>query len=278
MPSVNSLRFCLRILLVLWPAGLLGQSFTIVSWNIQDLGRSKDARELGRMAEILKDYDLIAIQEVVAKDPAGAKAVAQLADLLNRSGANWDYRISDPTRSPSPYISERYAFLWKKRAFRLKSPPRLDTQLAERCFREPYLAKFMHLKSQQAFWLVNFHARKHDQQPEIEINALSEMPGRFAEAPLILAGDFNVYQQDKIWQIFYNQHYQSALHKIPTTLKRKCSKGQYFLHPIDNILFPDAFHKVSAERIDFVQDCRSLSAARGLSDHAPVMVQLEAKD
>ena len=65
------------------------------------------------MAQILRHFDIVAIQEVVAKDPAGAQAVARLVDALNRTGYQWDYRISDPTKSPSVYMSARYAFLWK---------------------------------------------------------------------------------------------------------------------------------------------------------------------
>ena len=38
------------------------------------------------MAKTLQDFDVVAIQEVVA-GPGGAQAVANLADALNRSGA-----------------------------------------------------------------------------------------------------------------------------------------------------------------------------------------------
>ena len=64
------------------------------------------------MASTIKDFDIVAIQEVVAKDPGGAQAVARLAEALNRMGSKWDYTISNPTSS-SAYKSERYAFLWK---------------------------------------------------------------------------------------------------------------------------------------------------------------------
>jgi hypothetical protein len=44
----------------------------------------------------VRDYDIIAIQEVVA-GYGGAQAVAKLADELNRKGSKWNYIISDPT-------------------------------------------------------------------------------------------------------------------------------------------------------------------------------------
>ncbi len=42
------------------------------------------------MAAILKNYDVVAIQEVVA-GPGGAAAIARLHDALNRTGSKWDY-------------------------------------------------------------------------------------------------------------------------------------------------------------------------------------------
>jgi hypothetical protein len=62
------------------------------------------------IANYLRDYDIIAVQEVVA-GYGGVQAVARLADELNRTGTKWDYIISDPTSSP--YKTERYAFIWK---------------------------------------------------------------------------------------------------------------------------------------------------------------------
>jgi hypothetical protein len=48
------------------------------------------------LATTIQDFDLIAIQEVVA-GYGGAQAVTRLAGELNRKGTSWDYVISDPT-------------------------------------------------------------------------------------------------------------------------------------------------------------------------------------
>src|SRR5690625_3633586 len=118
------------------------KDLTLVSWNIQHLGRSKTDEEIWQMAQILRHFDIVAIQEVVAKDPAGAQAVAKLADELNRTGANWDYQVSNPTISPSVYISERYAFLWKTSKVTLQHRAFLDSEREDLFFREPFIAKF----------------------------------------------------------------------------------------------------------------------------------------
>ena len=83
----------------------------VLSWNIENFGKSKSDSTLVCISQILKDYDVVAIQEVVA-GYGGAQTVAKLIDELNRKGATWDYTISNPTMS-SAYKTERYAFLWK---------------------------------------------------------------------------------------------------------------------------------------------------------------------
>lgn len=61
-------------------------TITLVSWNIRHLGRTKTEDDIYQIATLLRDFDIVAIQEVVAKDPAGAQAVAKIADELNRMG------------------------------------------------------------------------------------------------------------------------------------------------------------------------------------------------
>src|SRR5690554_2699648 len=119
-----------------------GENISVVSWNIQYLGRTKTPEDIFEISNTLRNFDLVAIQEVVAKDPAGAQAVARIADELNRMGSKWDYQISNPTKSPSVYMSERYAFLWKTSKVNIVHRAYLDEDLEELCYREPFIAKF----------------------------------------------------------------------------------------------------------------------------------------
>ncbi len=266
------------VLFLLLSLNAFAQDFSLLTWNIQDLGRTKDAKELDRMVDVMRDYDIVAIQEVVAKDPAGARAVATLADLLNRTGAKWDYRISDPTRSPSSYISERYAYLWKTSKVRLLGRTYLDDVLADSCDREPYMAQFQLKSTQDTFVVVNFHARRFDKEPEAEIRHFVNYPNRLGMGKVFIVGDFNLNESHEVWRPLYTQGFQPALQQTPTTLKRKCAKGQYFNYPIDNIYFPAQYVEIiSAGRIDFVQSCDSLEEARGVSDHVPVVLKARFK-
>lgn len=270
----SSNRLLFTVVLLLLATWLQASNLKILSWNIRDLGRSKDDLEITQIAKVVEPYDIIAIQEVVAKDPAGAKAVARIADQLNRMGNNWDYRVSDPTKSESPHQRERYAFIWKASIVQLLGRPQLDQALADYCIREPYLGKFRLKGSTTPFYIVNFHSKKHNDHPEEEIQYFEKYQEELETELVFIVGDFNLGEQHKVWERLYQKGYQPSLKNTPTTLKRKCLNGNYFNHAIDNIYYDqDVVRFKQASRVDFIQGCDKLELARGLSDHAPVYLE-----
>ena len=114
------------------------------------------------IANTLRDYDIVAIQEVVAGDD-GAQAMAKLADELNRKGAKWDYTISDPTSS-SAYKTERYAFLWKTSKIKKIGRAWLEKKYHLEIEREPFFCTFEYDNKQ--FTVANFRAITKNRQPE----------------------------------------------------------------------------------------------------------------
>ncbi len=58
----------------------MGQTVTLITWNIQNMGKSKDASEIAFIASTIKHADIVAIQEVVAGN-GGGQAVAKRAGL-----------------------------------------------------------------------------------------------------------------------------------------------------------------------------------------------------
>lgn len=106
-----SKKLLLIFFLFIVSISVYGQSISVCSWNLKNFGKSKNDQEIEFIANTIRDFDVIAIQEVVA-GYGGAQAVARLHDILNRKGSNWDYSISDPTSS-SAYKTERYAYIWK---------------------------------------------------------------------------------------------------------------------------------------------------------------------
>lgn len=246
---------------------------TLISWNIQHLGQSKNDAEIEFIVNILKDFDIVAIQEVVAKHPAGAQKVAQIADELNRTGTKWDYQISDPTKSPSAYMSERYAFLWKTSKVQLIHRAYLDKELEDKCYREPFVAKFRLKGNSDPFYIINYHSRKYNDKPYEEIIHFLEFPERLNSERIIIAGDFNLNEKHKVWQPFYENGFKNALNDQPTTLKMKCKDNQYLNHAIDNFYYTSQINQIQSGAIDFIRSCNNLEQARGVSDHLPVYLE-----
>lgn len=257
------------IITLLFALSLCAQSFSLISWNIQDFGKTKNDYEIEEIATLIKDYDIIAIQEVVAIDPGGAQAVARLADQLNRMGAKWDYRISDPTDSPGKKM-ERYAFIWKPGKVSLVGRPWLDKENATTIYREPYLARFE--IGEHSILIANYHSRSHDERPEREIECFYKYPERFPDDKILIAGDFNAYTNNSVFNYLRAIGFIPHLKDQRTTLKGKCKgNGRYLNHPIDFIIYDwHKFKLLKAGCIDFVKNCKNLEKARKLSDHLPV--------
>jgi deoxyribonuclease-1-like protein len=271
MTSIKSKIAVLTALLCLTMTLLQGQnaSFTLVSWNIQDFGKTKDHEEIKFIAKAVKDFDIVAIQEVVAGD-GGAQAVARLADQLNRMGSKWDYRVSDPTKSP-PYKTERYAFLWKTSKVKLVGRPWLENSLVGKVNRPPYLARF-NINGKEVI-ILNFHSRRYDEKPEEEVVHFSGLVTSYLPTPLIIAGDFNMPESNAAFDALKKQGYAPVLKNQPTTLKKNCatSNGSYLSHAIDNIFYPkEKVRFLEGGVVDFVGDCEWLEERRGVSDHLGV--------
>jgi deoxyribonuclease-1-like protein len=270
---------CLAIL-VLFSYSSIGQSLNIVSWNLKDFGQSRDDNEINLIAKELRNTDIVAIQEVVAKHPGGAKAVARLSDQLNRMGAKWDYRISDPTRSPSSQKSERYAYLWKTSKVTVTGGgPKLLASLASNVEREPYQIQFK-TKSGEVLTLVNYHACTHKKHnPErAEISAISTWLLSQNYKNVIWCGDMNLVIDDIAFNRILSSGYSSVLNGQKTSLKMKCKGGNYLSRAEDNVLYNFSTLAYTGGKVmDFISDgdCGDVSWKRtSYSDHLGVKIEV----
>ncbi|WP_405369321.1 endonuclease/exonuclease/phosphatase family protein [Nonlabens sp. Asnod2-A12] len=252
------------------------EEIALVSWNIRDFGKTKSAEEIEQIGNILKEYDVIAVQEVVS-GYGGSQAVARLADYLNRTGSKWDYSISNPTKSPK-YKTEKYAFLWKTNKLKVIVKAKLITDLDECVYREPYQVKLESKKgSKGSFTLLNYHSRKHSEQPEIEVSCINDYMMNHKDENIILAGDFNLTIDHNVFDKIKNDSYKACLNGDRTTLKRLCKDGNYLNHAIDNIIYNVAKNELmDCGTIDFVQECDQLESMRTLSDHLPVYMRFKS--
>ncbi|MCC9061407.1 endonuclease/exonuclease/phosphatase family protein [Flavobacterium piscisymbiosum] len=246
----------------------------ILSWNLENFGKSKSESELNYIANTILDYDIVAIQEVVS-GYGGAQAVAKLAQLLNQKGTKWDYSISNPT-SGSSYKTERYAFLWKTSKIKLKGNAWLEKQYHLEIDREPYFATFEINKKN--ITLVNFHAITKSKQPETEIKYFKFLPLEYPSLNLVFLGDFNCPQSHTVFNPLKKMGYSPILQNQKTTLKQQCKNNICLASEFDNIFYKtNSLEFINSGIVPFYKNFNSLKEARRISDHIPVWFEFNLK-
>ncbi|MBP8892798.1 endonuclease/exonuclease/phosphatase family protein [Candidatus Brachybacter algidus] len=259
------------------PATFSQSSIRIVSWNLKDFGQSKSDEEILFIAKTIKDFDIVMIQEVVAKHPGGAQAVGRLAEVLNRMGAKWDYRISDMTSGENSYKRERYAFLWKPSRIKLIGRPWLERQYNMEIDREPFFATFN--KDGKEFTLVNFHAITKSKQPETEIKYFKYLPAEYPNLNLIFCGDFNCPQSHTVFNPLRKMGYLPALVDQRTSLRQQCLSDGCLASEYDNVWYDKSkVIKIDAGIIHFYLGFTDIKEAGKVSDHVPVVFEFEVKE
>ncbi len=249
-------------------------TISICSWNLKDFGRSKSDAEIAFIANTIKDFDIVMIQEVVAGDPAGAQAVGRLGEALSRTGAKWEYRVSDATSGINSYKRERYAFLWKPSKATLVGKPWLERQYEKEIDREPFFATFA--VANDSFTLVNFHAITKSMQPETEIKYFKYLPAEYPTLNLLFCGDFNVPQSHSVFIPLRKMGYTSALVNQKTSLKMECVEAECLASEFDNIYYDSArISKIDAAVIPFFKTFVDLQEARLVSDHLPIFLNFK---
>ncbi len=186
----------------------------IGTWNIRQFGQvhrsweenagspKRNLRALAYIAEIVRRFDVIAIQEI-KRDTAGVRVL--IDEFL---GPNWGLVLSDVSAG-SLGNSERLGYLYDRRrvtpsglAGEVVLPPRDGLSPAEQFDRTPYVVGFR--AGSERFSLLTAHIRfgkdAADRRPEIERLAqftAVELRDRARfeaaeEANLIVLGDFNI--------------------------------------------------------------------------------------
>ena len=251
-----------------------GPHARVVSWNLYNWGRTKDAQEIEIAAETLRDFDLVAVQEVVTSPP-GAQAIGKLDAALDRTGFQWDYRLSDPTTGDG---TERYAFLWKPSRVRLVGQAWLESSLADPIDREPYLARFEHRKTGQRFLVASLHAVPSSKNPAREIALLDRLHRQYEADHVLLLGDFNLDEDDDAFDELRRLGYRAVLDDQPTSLGRTHDPGPngHLASEYDNIFVETGpLRAARGGVLDFTDRFSSLNEARSLSDHLPVFVDVQ---
>jgi endonuclease/exonuclease/phosphatase family metal-dependent hydrolase len=248
----------------------------ILSWNLLDFGKSKSDTVIEFIAQTVKDYDIVLIQEVVAKDPGGAQAVGRLGEALNKKGAKWEYRISDPTSGENSYKKERYAFLWKPSKVSLIGRPWLENKYTVEIDREPFYATFQ--AGDKTFTLVNFHAITKSMQPETEVKYFKFLPESYPSLNLIFCGDFNLPQSHTVFNPLKSMGYKPIFTNQKTSLRQNCIGDDCLASEFDNIFYNTGkILFLSSGVVHFYKSFPSLQEAKSISDHLPIFFVFQLK-
>jgi deoxyribonuclease-1-like protein len=261
-------------LLLLLIISVANAQIKILTWNVENLGSKKSDSTIQYIASVVKQYDVVALQEIVAGN-GGAQAVAKLADELNRTGNKWEYSVSNPTVSSS-YKTERYAFLWKSAKVKLIGKPWLENKYQLQIDREPYFATFEHNKKQ--FTLVNFHAITKRKQPETEIKYFKFLPETYPSLNLIFIGDFNCPQSHTVFNPLRKMAFLPVFTNQKTSLKKSYIVDNCLANEFDNIWYNTNKAEITNPKsILFYKDFLDYTNARKISDHIPLSVILNLK-
>jgi deoxyribonuclease-1-like protein len=246
----------------------------ICSWNIENIGSSKSEDDLTYIANTLKAFDIVAIQEVVPND-GGAQTIAEIASILNRKGAKWDYIVSNPTTG-SKYKTERYAYLWKTSKVNKIGDAWLELKYQQEIDREPYYCTFQY--KNKTFTLSNFHAITKKLQPETEIKHFRFLPKAYPLLNLIFLGDFNCPQSHSVFGPLKSMGYNAVFQNQKTSLKKQCTETECLASEYDNIFFDsERIAVLNNGVIHFYEDFNTIQEAREISDHIPIWATIEIK-
>ncbi len=171
----------------------IARQLSIASFNIRIFSnKSRSDDELDDIAKVLKNYDIIAIQEL--RDP---EVLQRTVDILKKMGYNYNYEISHHL-AHSP---ELYAFLYRQNKVSVAIKGELYPDTLHQFIREPFYATFR--AGNFDFTLLTIHLlygkNKANRRPEaaalteVYQNILKQNPH---EHDVILLGDFNLPPDD----------------------------------------------------------------------------------
>ncbi|WP_063870274.1 endonuclease/exonuclease/phosphatase family protein [Novipirellula maiorica] len=188
------------------------ETIRLATFNIQMFGDKKSSTRvvegvdvMGTLAQIVSQFDLVAIQEVRG---GNSVPVERLVDLINTTGARYTATVSPPIGRTSQ--TECYAFVWDQtRVQMIRDSAYVVQDNVDRMHREPMVASFQAIAVPRdgrrpfSFTMINAHTDPDEVTSKAtsnEINVLDDVfvrvrqfeYDRMGEEDCILLGDLNV--------------------------------------------------------------------------------------
>ncbi|WP_417745581.1 endonuclease/exonuclease/phosphatase family protein [Rosistilla oblonga] len=263
------------------PAAKPIETLTVATFNIQVFGvkKAEDLEVMRYLALILRQFDVIAVQEIRSLERA---PVDQLLELINSTGEQYKVILSE--RLGRTDSKEQYAYFWDSRRIQfVEGSSYLVNDSADFMHREPFVASFHALQAGVpgakpfSFTMINVHT--DPDETEQELNVLDDVfqsvrAYEFSEDDFILAGDLNV-EIDKLGELGQIQSVESVNREQTNTAGSRS---------IDHLLIDrtattefrgagvinyERDLKLPRELADRISDHRPVWAVFDSSEHAP---------
>ena len=241
----------------------------LAAWNIRIFSdNSRDDHELQLIADVLIDYDFVAIVEL--RDEEVLKRTESVLKLMGR---DYDYLLSRPVGEK---VKERYAFMFDQKLVHVLEYGMVVPDPNDAFLREPYYASFRAGKfdftaiTAHVIWGDSVPSRQHEVRELADVyRAVQAMNG--AEQDVILLGDFNRNPDDLLaYQPLMSIPRMTHLFNVP----QKSHIRDTSLY--DNIFFQTSYVTEYTgnsgidrfDETDFGNDDKAASLT--VSDHRPV--------
>lgn len=248
-----------------------GDTILIGSFNMQRLGpsKAKDPVVLSQLAQIVQQFDVLAIQEIT--DSSG-QAIQQLVHLANQNGARYELAMSKPVGRK---YFEQYAFIFDtSRINGGQNYCYVVNDQEDLLHREPYVGRFQ-TKSQNpfSFSLINIHTDPDEVKTELNVLATLFVNVREFEYKqvghddVMILGDLNA-GPGKLLGLEKIQGLESTI-TLPTNTRKDKT--------LDNVLLDRAYTQEFTGRAGTL-DLQSafgigLDQALKISDHMPIWAE-----
>jgi len=260
------------------PSGTNGEAIRIATFNIQVFGESKleNTAIVELLAEIIRSFDVVAIQEVRA---ASQELLPRFLQSVNAGGARYDYVIGPRLGRTSS--KEQYAYLFNTATLELDRDSIYTVHDPDDLLhREPLVVGFR-VRGPPAdeaftFTLINIHTDPDEVETEVEalddvVRAVRD-DGRY-EDDLILLGDFNA-DDHRLRAVGGLGSIAVAISGQPTN-----TRGTKLY---DNLLFQRLATSEFTGRAGVVDLLRvfnlSMEQALEISDHCPVWAEFSLRE
>lgn len=288
----------------------------VATWNIKKFGSltrkwtsgggdspKRDQRGLLAINEIIKRFDVVAIQEVTGD-------LRALRETMNYLGDSWGLLMTDIVEGAAGN-SERMAFLFNRErvkpsglACELVVPKEWLDEIGEHALqqqfaRTPYAVSFLTNLKQVTFILVTLHVdyKSAGGDREAELNAISRWLKQWARRSnswhhnLITLGDFNIDRKDdNLWQAFTSTglHVPEDLNQVKRSIFAD-DDTPYLNKFYDQIAWFEAGTTTGLQRMDYAGgggvdfvpllyqdiDLTKAQLQHRISDHYPLWVEFD---